>query len=97
MIKHIDILMTDYSMYNVLQHFTTKFYEALMRAGIRTKLFFFDKPNTEIIIKEMLEDPADYTMSFNGTLPNPQGVFLCDVLKIPHICYLVDLPQHFFF
>lgn len=97
MVKQIDLFMTDYSQYNVLPHFTTKFYEALRRAGIRTRLFFLNEKNTEIIIKQILEEPPDYTFSFNGTLPNQQGIFLCDVLKIPHICYLVDLPQHFFF
>lgn len=97
MIKHIDILMTDYSMYNVLPHFTTKFYEALQRAGIRSRLFFFNKQNAEAIIRQILVDPPDYTFSFNGTIPTPEGVFLCDLIRIRHICYLVDLPQHFFF
>lgn len=84
------------SQYGVLHHFTKKFYEALVRAGISCRLLEAQYDNPKPFLDKIFSDPPECTLSFNGLLPDEQGRFFCDMIKIPHIACLVDSPNHFF-
>lgn len=92
-IRQIDLLMNDYSQYDVLHHFTSKFHEALIRAGVKSHLYFVNAQSTPLIADHLQRDRPDYTLSFNALLPSPEGIYLCDFLGIPHINYMVDQPN----
>lgn len=95
MIKRIDLFMPIRSRYGVLFHFTKMLYEALMRAGVNCRILVPDKQNPRPFLAQLFNDPPDCTLSFNGVLPDDEGRFLCDLLKLPHICCLVDSPTRF--
>lgn len=95
MIKRIDLFMPIRSRYGVLFHFTSMLYEALMRAGVHCRILVPDKQNPRPFLAQLFNDPPDCTLSFNGVLPDEDDRFLCDMLKVPHICCLVDSPTQF--
>ncbi|MGZ6298500.1 MAG: glycosyltransferase family protein [Parachlamydiaceae bacterium] len=95
MIKNIVLFMPVQSQYGVLHHFTVKFYEALMRAGVNCRILTAEKENPRPFLTQLFNDPPDCTLSFNGVLPDEENRFLCDLIKIPHICCLVDSPLQF--
>lgn len=90
------IFMPPLQRYGTLHHFTQQLYGALTRSSIETKLMkaVFHDPGP--FLDELLHFNPNYTLSFNGLLPDNKGHFLCDILKIPHIAYLVDFPTAFF-
>lgn len=91
MIAKIDVLMPSQSQYQVLQHFTQKFYEALSRTGISCRLL-----QGEDCINAPLHSPPDCTIGFNGAILMVDDTLLCDHLKIPHVACLVDPSFRFF-
>lgn len=97
MIERIDLFMPpeDKSRYGVLPHFTLKMGEALGRAGVRCRILKAEKDNPKPFLEALYNDPPDCTLSFNGLLPDSQGNFFCDLIKIPHVAYLIDSPTQF--
>lgn len=97
MIEHIDLLMPpeSKSRYSVLPHFTLKFAEALRREGVNCRLLKADKQDPRPFLEALYNDPPDCTLSFNGLLPDEQGRFFCDTMKIPHVACLIDSPTQF--
>lgn len=87
--KRIDIIMPPNTQYGVLLHFTKKFYEAMVRNGINCRLLEAKREDPGTFLKALLNDPPECTLSFNGLLPDDQGRFLADLIKIPHVAYLV--------
>lgn len=77
------------------ESFTTKLHEAIVKAGVKSNLMTADKNNPQAFIDQVLADNPDFTLSFNGLLPDEQGRFLCDMLNIPHVACLVDSPNTF--
>lgn len=96
MIRRIDLFMPPLGQYGVLHHFTKKLYEALMRCGVNCRLMEAEKNNPQPFLTQLFNDPPDCTLSFNGLLPDDEGRFFCDLIKIPHVACLVDSPNHFF-
>lgn len=86
-IKRIDLLLACQSQYHVLDHFCTKMYEALCRAGYSCRLLGMNGA-----LQKLGEDPPDLTISFNGVPTTISNVFVCDYLLIPHLTCLVDPP-----
>ncbi len=80
--------MTVTSEYNVLHHFSKKFYEALKRTGINCRLLAFEE-----LSQKLIEDPPELTIAFNGVPEVQNHEFLCNALKIPHLAILVDPPH----
>lgn len=97
MIERIDLFMPpdNKSRYNVLSHFTIKLGEALARVGVNCRLLKAEKHNPKPFLEALYNDPPDCTLSFNGLLPDEQGHFFCDFIKIPHVAYLIDSPTQF--
>ena len=97
MIKRIDLLMPpeNKSRYSVIPHFTLKFAEALMRQGLNCRLLRADRQDPKPFLEALYNDPPDCTLSFNGLLPDDQGRFFCDTMKIPHVACLIDSPTQF--
>lgn len=94
MIERIDLLIppAHRSGYGVLPYFTKQLGKALVRQGIRCR--YLD--STPQLMQEILSDAPDYTLSFNGLLPDDSGRFLCDTIGIPHLAIIVDSPNNFF-
>ena len=90
MIKKV-CLIVDYNMYDVLRHFTKQLGAALERKGIATTIIDPKRePLEPYMFRGILEDPPDFTCSFNTFEPVQGGKLLWDVLKMPHVVFLVD-------
>ncbi len=50
---------------------------------------------TPNLLGQILSNPPDCTLSFNGLLPDEEGNFLCDKIQVPHVACLVDSPNKF--
>jgi hypothetical protein len=87
--------MPPLSTYGVLHHFTQKMYEALLRNGVKARLLEAKRNDPGSFLKTLFEDPPECTLSFNGLLPDNQGRFFCDMIRIPHVACLVDSPNSF--
>lgn len=95
-INRIDIFMPTRSQYSVLHYFTEELYEALVRAGVACNLLStVDKQDINLFIENVYKNPPVCTLSFNGVLPDESGTFLADLIKIPHVCCLVDSSTRF--
>jgi spore maturation protein CgeB len=96
-IQRIDIFMPpeNKSRYGVLTHFTLKFAEALTRAGVNCRVLKAEKTNPKPFLEALFNDPPDCTFSFNGLLPDQEGRFFCDTIKIPHVACLIDSPTQY--
>lgn len=96
MIKHIDLFMPpNFSQYGVLHHFTKKLQEAFLRLGVNCRILEAQRTNPKPFLTELFKDPPDCTLSFNGLLPDEEGRFFCDLIRIPHVAYVVDSPNGF--
>ena len=91
----IDIFMPPLSNYSVLHHFTKEMHEAMLRLGVQSRLLEAKRTDPAPFIKAILEDKPDFTLSFNGLLPDNQGRFFCDMINIPHVACIVDSPNIF--
>lgn len=93
--KSIDMFMPPLSNYGVLHYFTERLHEALVRAGIDSRLLEAKKNDPGPFLKALFEKKPDCTLSFNGLLPDTQGRFFCDMVSIPHVACLVDSPNSY--
>lgn len=84
------------SQYGVLRHFTIKMHEALQRSGVHSRILEAQKDNPKPFLTELFKEVPDCTLSFNGLLPDSEGRFFCDLVKIPHVACTVDSPNGFF-
>lgn len=91
----IDCFMPHVSQYYVLHHFTKKLHGAL-KQHITSRLLTLEVGQENLFLQTLLEARPNYTFTFNPLAPNGEGVFLCDMLKIPHLSWLVDPPNYFF-
>jgi spore maturation protein CgeB len=96
MALRIDCFMPHVSQYHVLHHFTKKFHEALGRCQVISRLLTLEPGCENSFLQTLLEDRPNCTLTFNPLAPNADGVFFCDMLKIPHLAWLVDPPNYFF-
>src|SRR5665213_1941141 len=96
MIRRIDLFMPPISQYGVLHHFTKKMGEAFIRLGVNCRILEAERENPRPFLTQLFNDPPDCTLSFNGLLPDNEGRFFCDMIRIPHVACLVDSPNHFF-
>ncbi|MFN4173948.1 MAG: hypothetical protein ACK4HV_02445 [Parachlamydiaceae bacterium] len=68
---------------------------ALQKHGVEARLLKPNYKNPGELIDSIIANKSDYTLSFNGLLPDYKGRFLADMIKIPHIAYLLDFPIPF--
>ncbi len=90
MVKRIDIFMPPISQYGVLPYLTKELHQAFERQGINCKLLIAERENPEPFLKSIFSDPPDCTFSINGLLPDDNGQFFCDMIKIPHVACLTE-------
>lgn len=93
--KRIDLFMPPLNSYGVLHYFTKRIHEALIRAGIHARLLEAKRNEPGPFLNALFSDRPECTLSFNGLLPDDQGRFFSDLVRIPHITYLVDAPGNF--
>lgn len=96
MLKKIILIAPLKNQYGVLDYFTQKLCEALNRQGVQASIIVTDHNNPKKFLDQIFKENPQCTLSFNGILPDAEGRFLCDLIRIPHIAYLVDSPNHFF-
>lgn len=96
-IERIDLLIppAERAGYGVLPSFTQSMADALGRCGVTCRLLGRTRGQTPDLVRQILLDPPDFTLSFNGLLPDADGQFLCDQLGIPHVACIMDAPNHF--
>lgn len=70
-------------------------YEALVRCGVEARLLEAKRDDPGAFLKTLFDNPPECTLSFNGLLPDDQGRFFCDMIRIPHVACLVDSPNSF--
>lgn len=95
MIKHIDVFMPVKGRYGVLHHFTVELAEAIKRQGVKCRILEAQRDNPKPFLDKLFDNPPNCTLSFNGLLPDEEGRFFCEMIKIPHVACLVDTPNHF--
>lgn len=95
-LKKVYLFASVSSQYAVLDHFTEELANALNRQGVISRIIVADQNDPRGFLHAILDDPPDCTLSFNGLLPDAEGRFLCDFIKIPHVACLVDSPNRFF-
>ncbi len=94
-IERIDLFMPVKGQYGVLHHFTLELAEALSRQGVKCRILEAERQNPKPFLEKIFKDPPECTLSFNGLLPDNEGRFFCEMIKIPHVACLVDSPNHF--
>lgn len=96
MLKRIDLFLPpNVSQYGVLHHFTHKLHEALQRLGVSSRILVAQHDNPKPFLTELFQDVPDCTLSFNGLLPDEDGRFFADLIRIPHVAYVIDSPNTF--
>lgn len=95
MVKKITLFMPPYSQYNVLHHFTKQLGAALERIGVECRILEAKYNNPKPFLEELFKEKPDATFSFNGLMPDENGNFFADMIKIPHVAALVDSPNRF--
>jgi len=95
MIQRIDLLMPPRHRtgYGVLPYFTRCFAEALADQQIECRILGNEQGDNPHLVSDLLKDAPDLTLSFNGLLPDRDGKFLCEMIRIPHIACLLDSPN----
>lgn len=90
LIDRVCLLVND-NLYGSKRHFTQKLAEALTRHEVAVKVIDAEGGSLGIAKIHEIEDfKPTLTASFNSFLPLPNGKFLWDILKIPHLSFLVD-------
>ncbi len=96
-IQKIDIFAPPRSRYQALHYMTECLLEAFLAKGIQCRLYDSQSAEAPVdFLNNFLSDKPDLTLSFNGLLPDDQGIFFCDMVEVPHVALLVDSPPHFF-
>jgi len=89
-LPRVDCILPQRSQYQVLHHFTQKVAEAFGRLGWEVRLL-----DAENCITLCMQDPPDLMVGFNGAPQVTDGLFLCDVIDVPHAAILVDPPCYY--
>ena len=84
-------LIVDENMYDVMRHFVRKLSEAMERKGIATHIIDTQGgPLEGGMFASFVQDPPDFTCSFNTFEPLSEERFFWDIVKVPHLSFLVD-------
>lgn len=85
-------LFTFYNLYQSKRYFCFRLAEAFNRLGIETTII--DGATLDRQREEFLRacDPKQtfFTCSFNSMEPTPEGYFLADYTRVPHVAFLLD-------
>jgi hypothetical protein len=93
--KRIDIFMPPPCEYGTLAYYTKELNKAFLRAGIESRILVSERNDPKPFLESLFGNPPDCTLSFNGLLPDKEGRFLCDLIKIPHVALLTESPYEF--
>lgn len=95
-VKKVVLFAPTTGQYGVMHYFTEELAKAFTRQGVECRILRAQRDKPADFIDNLLEDRPDFTLSFNGLLPDEEGRFFADMLKIPHVAYVIDSPNHFF-
>lgn len=95
-IKRIDLFMPPNDHHDILKHYTKKLRDALVRLGVECRILEAERLNPLPFLLQLFENPPDCTLSFNGLLPDDEGRFFSELVKIPHVAFLANSSHHFF-
>jgi spore maturation protein CgeB len=95
-VKKIALFAPITGQYDSMHFFTEGLAKAFTRQGVECRILRSQRDRPAEFIDNLLDNRPDCTLSFNGLLPDEEGRFLADMLKIPHVAYNIDSPNHFF-
>ncbi|MBA2368567.1 MAG: glycosyltransferase family 1 protein [Candidatus Protochlamydia sp.] len=95
-LKKIYLFASVSNQYGVIDHFTSELNNAFNRQGVISRIIEAKRDDPKGFLDQLINDPPDCTLSFNGLLPDENGNFLSDMIKIPHVAFLTDAPNHYF-
>lgn len=73
-----------------------EFAKAFEKLNVKTRLLTPPKDKNPVpFLDDLFANAPDCTMSFNGILPDKEGHFLADMIRVPHIAILTDSPNAF--
>jgi len=65
-------------------------HEAFLSCGIDSCIIEIESDGGAALIKELMDDPPEFTLTFNMFSGGPGQPFLCDLVKVPHVSLFVD-------
>lgn len=90
----IDFILSPNVQNSRLGDLTKQLARGLELEGVITRVLTSPKDRRpEAFIDDLIKHSPDVTISFNGILPDQEGHFLSDLLRIPHIAILTDAPS----
>jgi hypothetical protein len=90
----IDLIMPDKS-HTSLKQYTEELHDALVKENVEARLISSERLKPAQFIDTITKQSPDFTLSFNGLLPDQQGRFLADMIGIPHVALLTEFPTPF--
>lgn len=81
--------------FETIRYFTEKLAEAFERQGVQVRILEAVYSNPKEFLEKIFKDPPDCTLSFNGLLPDDQGRFFCEMIKLPHVACLTQSAVNF--
>ena len=93
MLKKVLIISNPNSQYNTLAIFSQELLEAFQRQNIEAKIITTEEIKNNIYT--ITNYQPDITIAFNGPLPTKNQIFLCDIINIPHVAWIVDNANYY--
>jgi hypothetical protein len=90
----IDFIISPTAQNSRLGDLTKQLARGFELEGVATRVLTSPKDRRpEAFIDDLIKNAPNLTISFNGILPDPEGRFLSDLLRVPHLAILTDAPS----
>jgi glycosyltransferase involved in cell wall biosynthesis len=93
MIERIALFLPDKKNHEETYSLTEALQKALERLSIKCEHFVSERENPGPFLEKLFQFSPDLTLSYNGLLPDEEGRFFADLIKIPHLCCLTESPH----
>jgi hypothetical protein len=95
-IKKIDFILPTEGRNSRIGFLSREFAKAFEKLNVKTRLLIPPKDKNPVpFLDDLYAYAPDCTISFNGILPDQEGHFLADMIRLPHIAILTDSPNGF--
>lgn len=90
MIERIALILPDKKTHEELFALTLTLSKALQKIGISCIELTSERENPGPFLEKLFNFLPQITVSYNGLLPDEEGRFFADLIKIPHLCCLIE-------